>query len=88
MRTRMLSCSRTVTLLTAYPFGLPDGQTDRKVRRHLRACPRCASWARSMRAAVAFFGTAPTIEAPASVRRRVEAVLGSTSGSTVARKET
>ncbi len=88
MRTRMVPCSRTVTLLTAYPFDLPAGQTDRKVRRHQRACPRCASWVRSMRAAMAFFGTAPTIEAPASVRRQVEAVLGGTSGSMVSRRET
>lgn len=51
-RRRDLACRQVVTLLTDYLEGALDARQQRRLERHLAACPHCTEFLRQLRATI------------------------------------
>ncbi len=64
------SCHHVIAVLTRQTGSmLHRGQA---VTHHLQDCPYCAQWERTLRFALALFGTAADVGVPPSLQRRLE----------------
>lgn len=64
------SCPQVIAVLTRHTGSLPH--PEQAVAHHLQDCPYCARWERTLRFALAVFGTAADVGVPPSLQRRLE----------------
>ena len=67
---RESSCQQVIALLTSHTGRLPH--PEQAVTHHLRDCPYCAHWERTLSFALAMFGTAADVEIPPSLQHRLD----------------
>lgn len=70
-----LSCRRVRTDVRRHGWPNQDPAMRAAVSRHLKDCPSCTEWVRTVEASLALYSAAPDVAVPPSVFQRLEARL-------------